>query len=135
MVLKGKRVFVVEDNLENRLITEILLQEQGAQLAFDRWGKDAIRKLQAFAPVDIILLDLNFPKGISGFDIYDEIRKIEQFAQVPIVAVSATDASAAIPQAKAKGFAGFIGKPLDFHKFPEQIAKVIAGEQVWVGTR
>ncbi|MBI5957689.1 MAG: response regulator [Chloroflexi bacterium] len=133
MLLQGKRIFIVEDNLENRVITELLLREHGAELAFDRWGRDAIRKLQAFAPVDIILLDLNFPKGVSGFDIYDEIRRIETFAHIPIVAVSATDASQAVPSAKAKGFAGFIGKPLDFNQFPIQVARVLSGEEVWSG--
>ena len=30
MLLQGKRIFIVEDNLENRVVFEVLLAEQGA---------------------------------------------------------------------------------------------------------
>jgi hypothetical protein len=36
MLLKGKRVFIVEDNLENRIVFEVLLVEQGAVIAYER---------------------------------------------------------------------------------------------------
>jgi two-component system cell cycle response regulator DivK len=34
-------------------------------------------------------------------------------------------------KARAAGFDGFIGKPLDFRRFPEQIRALLAGERVW----
>jgi len=52
------------------------------------------------------------------------------------VAVSAMDPSVAIPQARQKGFSGFIAKPIDNRLFPQQIAQIIEGEQVWsIGER
>jgi hypothetical protein len=32
---------------------------------------------------------------------------------------------------RAKGFAGFIGKPIDDVLFPRQITQILAGEPVW----
>jgi two-component system cell cycle response regulator DivK len=34
-------------------------------------------------------------------------------------------------RARAEGFSGFIGKPLDPDRFPEQIRRILAGEGVW----
>ena len=34
-------------------------------------------------------------------------------------------------QARAAGFDGFIGKPIDFDRFPNQIQALLRGEQVW----
>lgn len=131
MLLKDKRIFIVEDNLENRIVFELLLVEQGAKVAFERWGRKTVERLQTFAPVDLILLDLMFPKGVTGYDIFTEIRKVANFATTPIVAVSATDPSEAIPKARKLGFAGFIAKPIKFAEFIKQIATILEGNPVW----
>lgn len=131
MQLKDKRVFIVEDNLANRAITQMLLERHGASTAIERTGAQAVSKLQEFAPVDVILLDLMLPDGVSGFDIYDAIRQMDAFKAVPVVVVSASDPAETMPQARRKGFAGFISKPIDFNHFPEQIARIIEGEHIW----
>jgi CheY-like chemotaxis protein len=81
--------------------------------------------------VDIILLDLMLAKGISGFDIYDEIRALPQVATLPMIAVSAMDSAIAVPQVRRKGINVFIAKPIDRETVPAQVAQVLAGEQVW----
>jgi CheY-like chemotaxis protein len=131
MLLQNKRLFVVEDGLNNRVVYHMLLINQGAVFEFDRWGTGTLAKLRAFAPVDLIVLDLMLPRGISGFDVYDEIRAENLFDAVPIVAVSASDPSMTIPKVRAKGFAGFIAKPIDSLLFPNQLIQIINGEAVW----
>jgi CheY-like chemotaxis protein len=129
--LKGKRIFLIEDNVGNRAIMQTLLEQQNVTIGFERWGIDTVKKLQEFAPVDIILLDLMFPRGITGYDIFDNIRAHPDFVHVPIVAVSASEPSVAIPKTRAYGFAGFISKPFDFDRFPAQILAVLKREPVW----
>ena len=90
--LNQKRVFVIEDNLENRVITQLTLGLKGVRLEFDRFGRDTLSKLRNFGKVDLILLDLMFPNGVTGYDIFDIIRADAAFAHIPIVAVSASDA-------------------------------------------
>lgn len=133
MLLKGKRIFLTEDNLTNRSVIQLLLERDGAIFAFERWGIGTTERLQKFAPVDIILLDLMLPNNITGLDLFDQIRAIPAFEHVPIVAVSAKDPSIAIPEVQAKGFNGFIAKPINRLRFTQQIASIIAGEQIWHG--
>lgn len=131
MLLKDKRVFIVEDNLMNRSVMQFILEQQGATVEFERWGLDTCDRIRNFLPVDIILLDLMLPNGMSGFDVYDNIREMPECKEVPIMAVSAKQGDAVIPQAQSKGFSGFISKPIDRREFAKQIAAVIKGEPVW----
>lgn len=131
LILQNKRIFLIEDNLSNRAIMQLLLEQNGAQTSFDRWGKETVKRLKAFAPVDIILLDLMFPHNVSGYDVFDNIRVHEEFKHVPIVAVSASDPSEAIPKTKAKGFQGFITKPIDYDRFPKQVKAILDKQMVW----
>jgi CheY-like chemotaxis protein len=131
MLLKDKRIFIVEDNVTNRSVMQAILEQEGAVIAFERWGRDVCERLAAFAPVDIVLLDLMLPGQISGYDIFDQIRADSRFKDVPIVAVSAAEAEQEIPRAHQKGFAGFISKPIKLHLFAGQIASLLSGKPVW----
>jgi two-component system chemotaxis sensor kinase CheA len=136
MLLSGKSIFIVEDNLENRTIFQMTLLRYGVLIDFERRGQDTITRLSNLPRVDLIILDLQLAEGLSGFDLYDEIRAMPAYKDVPIIAVSAMDASVAVPQARTKGFSGFITKPIDKHLFPKQLSDIFDGKQVWyVGDR
>ena len=131
-ILQGKRVFCFEDDAKNRSVVETILQAAGATIRFDTWGfiEISLPKIRTFQP-DVILLDLMLMGNVSGYDVYDILRTKPNLATVPIVAVSASDPALEIPKARKKGFAGFIGKPIDIHLFSNQIAAILRGETVW----
>jgi CheY-like chemotaxis protein len=131
MLLKDKRIFIVEDNVQNRIVFQMAIVRQGGSVDFERHGRDAVERLNDLRQVDLIVLDLMLAGGISGFDLFMAIRKLPEMESVPIVAVSAMDASVAIPKARTLGFNGFIAKPMDVLVFPQQLSKVISGETVW----
>jgi CheY-like chemotaxis protein len=131
MPLQDKRIFIVEDRLENRAIMQMLLEKEGAHTSFERWGTHTIERLRAFAPVDLVLMDLHFPNNITGYDIFMQIRSQEAFERVPVVAVSANDAAIEIPKARSCGFSGFISKPIDYDNFPRQILRILNHEEIW----
>jgi two-component system, cell cycle response regulator DivK len=131
MLLRGKRIFIVEDNIQNRIVFQMALTRQGASVDFDRWGDEAVHRLNNTSHVHLIILDLMLPGGVSGFDICQQIRAIPDYATVPLVAVSATEPAIAIPKARQAGFNGFIGKPIDAALFPKQLVSILNGEQIW----
>lgn len=130
-ILKGKRVFIIEDKVTNLTVMQLLLEQYGVVIGFERWGMDTVPRLLKFQPIDLILLDLMFPRGVSGYDVFDKIREEAGFAAVPIVAVSAGDASSVIPRLRGKGFSGFIAKPIEYEAFPRQVAELLIGGEVW----
>jgi len=129
--LANKRIVVIDDNPSNLAVITTVLQLEGAKTTLERWGLTTIARLNAFKPIDLILLDLMFPHGVSGFDIFDEIRAKPDYATVPICAVSAMDIAVALPRVRAKGFNGLITKPIDIDHFPILLEKLINGESVW----
>lgn len=129
--LAGQHIFIVEDHLENQIITQLALEDTGAELMFESWGQETIKKLREFMPVHLILMDLMLPKGLTGYDIFDVIRTKAEFDSIPIVAVSAADAAVAVPKCQKRGFAGFIAKPIDEESFSSQLLDVMNGKPVW----
>lgn len=131
LLLAEKRIFIVEDNAQNRVIYQIMLTRHGARVEFDRWGRDTLMKMKALEQFDLIILDLMLPNGDSGYDIFKSIRAISEFDNIPIVAVSAAEPSIAMAKTQALGFSGFIAKPINDDLFPRQLRKLIDGEKVW----
>ena len=131
ITLRGKHIFIIDDNPSNVAIMRIALENVGGICGVDRWGKETVGRLLKFAPVDIILLDLMLAYGKSGYDVFDEIRRVPELACVPVVIVSASDPGVELPKARAKGFAGYISKPIRMHTFPSYLRRILAGQPVW----
>jgi CheY-like chemotaxis protein len=130
-MLQGKSIYIIEDNPTNLAIISSILRRNNAIIRYDRWGVDTINRLNHYGVVDLIILDLMFPYGISGYDVFDEIKVIPKFANIPIVAVSAADPQVEMPRARDKGFVGFISKPINHKLFASQVASIIEGKQIW----
>ncbi len=127
--LKDKRIFVVEDTGNNRAVMESMLRPLVDDMGFDDWGVNSLEKLKEFGKVDLILLDLRLPNNTSGFDVYQQIRHDPDYADTPVIAVSASEASTVLSKLRAMGFRGLISKPIDVLKFPFQIAKIMKAEK------
>lgn len=130
MLLKGKRIFMIEDKYLYVAVASIYLRYEGAIVESQSQVKDLPLVLANHLPIDVILLDLALSRKTSGFDVFDEIRRVPKLAQIPVIAVSAVDPDFALPAARQKGFAGFISKPLS-STIAGHVASVLAGEQVW----
>lgn len=130
MSLHGKRIFYIEDDNRNRAVVQMILETAGAQVAFDSRGVNFLPKLLAFGP-DLILTDLMLPGKMTGHAVFDAIRQVPELHAIPVVVISASDPEIEMPKARARGFAGFISKPLDIRFFANQIATVLQGEAVW----
>jgi two-component system cell cycle response regulator DivK len=75
-------------------------------------------------------MDIALPDA-DGYESLDSLRSDERFSGVPIVAVTADVSAASLHRAQEAGFNGFIGKPLDPDRFPNQVRRVLQGEEVW----
>jgi len=129
--LRGKRIFIIEDDATNMAVNAITLKKTGAVIIQDSWNTGVAEQVRKSLPIDIILLDLMLRHDMNGYDIFDELQDDPELAQIPVVAVSAADPGVEIPRAQEKGLAGFIGKPIMPRLFAQQIAACIEGNTVW----
>ena len=134
MLLQDKRILIVEDDPYNASLIQMLLEREGAYVIRGHWtGDDFDECLKKNADnLHLIMLDLMLPDNVSGYDILKQIRAMPSVADIPVVAVSASDPMITIPRVREAGFNGFIAKPLNFEQFKKDIHHLIEGGEVWV---
>lgn len=132
MLLHEKSIFIVEDNMYNRLTYHYALIREGAHVVFEKQGIDTLGSLNRVPKVDLIILDLMLPRGVDGFALIAQIRSNPKYADIPIIAVSAADPGQTMARCRALGFDGYISKPINEDMFPALLVKILSGESVWI---
>ncbi len=140
MSLKDKTIFLVEDDAVNLAVIRGLLQKEGARVPFDFVGSRTIQQLldilnNSNVRVDLVLLDLKLRYGISGYDVLTAIRTHPNLSNLRVVAFTAADPTEEISRAKAAGFDGYITKPIERHRFIQDLDYILAGVPVWRSVR
>jgi CheY-like chemotaxis protein len=106
---KIKNVLLVEDDeLSIDYITMILSGRAAVHPALN--GEEALRMVHA-NKFDIILMDINLKRGLSGVEITERVRKISGYEKVPIVAVTAYAMSGDKEEFLSKGMTHYLSKP------------------------
>lgn len=124
-------VLVVEDNPANFALTARLLAFTGVR--HPEWkttGWGVVEYAEQMGRVDLILMDLRLPVE-DGYEALRQIRAHPKLKDTIVVPVTASGSVNEMEKAKKAGFDGFLAKPLDAKKFPDQIRKILRGEPVW----
>jgi two-component system, cell cycle response regulator DivK len=125
-------VLIIEDDLNNLMVTTDLLRMTGVKYFNSRAsGWQGIKLAEKMPRVDLILLDIQLPRE-DGYTVLANIRANPKLQDTLVVAVTANVLPQDEAQARTAGFDGFIGKPLDFDRFPQQIRRLLQGESVWM---
>lgn len=110
-----------EDILE--ILTEALEAEGHAVEAFPD-GPGLLERVDERVP-DLVLLDINMP-DLSGWEVRRELRKEPEFAEVPVVAVTARGGTGVEGSARdALEFADYIRKPFRLPDLLERVEAVL----------
>jgi two-component system, cell cycle response regulator DivK len=128
--LKDATVLVVEDNVGNFVLIARLLGFLGVHCEWKTSGYEVVEYADTLPRLDLILMDIRLPYE-DGYGALQKIRQAPRLKDVPVVAVTAEASQEQINKARKSGFDGFIGKPLDPDLFPDQIQRILQGEDVW----
>ena len=124
-------VLVVEDNLQNLVLMARLLAFAGIQhYEWKASGWQVAEFANTMPRLDLVLMDIHLPHE-DGFDALRKLRSNPRFSNTRVVAVTADANRETMQRARKAGFDGFLGKPVDPDKFPEQIQTILQGEEVW----
>lgn len=128
---KDAHILVVEDNVSNFVLIARLLAFMGVQKCeWKTTGWGVVDFANTMPRVDLILMDLRLPHE-DGYDALRQVRNDPTLASTLVVVVTAHGSSAEMQKAREAGFDGFLSKPLDADRFPEQIKAILEGEEVW----
>ncbi len=121
-----KRIAVIEDNPDNRLLVRAILEDRYVLTEFDS-GRAALAALPV-APPDLILLDISLPE-MDGGEVLEQIRRIDGLRDVPVIALTAHAMIGDRERFLAAGFDRYISKPiLDPAKLTTAIAALLEEE-------
>lgn len=123
-------VLVVEDNVSNFILIARMLGYMGIHCEWKTSGYEVVEYADTLPHVDLVLMDIRLPYE-DGYGALKKIRASERLKETLVVAVTAEASLEQIKKAREAGFNGFIGKPLNPDRFPEQIRRILAGESVW----
>lgn len=127
---KQYNVLVVEDNVSNFVLVARMLGYVGIHCEWKTSGYEVVDYVDSLPPLDLILMDIRLPYT-DGYGALKKIRATPKLKNIPVVAITANASQDEMNKARQAQFDGFIGKPLDADRFPDQIRRVLAGEKVW----
>jgi CheY-like chemotaxis protein len=111
-ILEGKRALIVDDDMRNIFALATLLDEQGMEIVSANNGRDAIRKVETDAEVDVVLMDIMMPE-MDGITTIKEIRKLPKGGDLPIIAVTAKAMKGDREKCMEAGAWDYLSKPVD----------------------
>lgn len=123
-------ILVVEDNAGNFMLIARMLESINVLCEWKTSGFEVVPFAASMPYIDLVLMDIRLPYE-DGYAALRKIRQSEDLRELPVVAVTAVAGLDQMRAAKLAGFNGFIGKPLDPDRFPDQIRRILAGESVW----
>ena len=121
----GKKILVVEDKEDSRVLVGKVLRFRGYEVIGATTGEDAVNMAQTELP-DLILMDIRLPGGIDGLEATRRIKAMPQLAHIPILAMTASVRPEDMQRALDKGCSSFIRKPIDIDELPKEVAEYIA---------
>ena len=127
---KDITVLVVADNVANFVLMARMLGYMGIHCEWKTSGYEVVEYADTLPRVDLILMDIRLPYE-DGYGALKKIRASAALKETIVVAVTAEASMDQLNKARAAGFNGFIGKPLDMDRFPDQIQRILNGDQVW----
>lgn len=130
VIPKDATVLVVEDNVSNFVLIARMLGYMGIHCEWKTSGYEVVEYADTLPRLDLILMDIRLPYE-DGYGALRKIRASPALKDTLVVAVTAEASLEQMNKAKASGFDGFLGKPLDMDRFPDQIRRILAGEPVW----
>ena len=128
---KDATVLIVEDNVSNFVLMARMLAYMGVpRCEWKTSGWQVVEFADTLPKIDLILMDIRLPYE-DGYAALAKVRAARRLKDTIIVAVTAEASQEQMAKARSAGFDGFLSKPLDPDRFPDQIRRLLKGEQVW----
>lgn len=125
-ILNGKKILIVEDNEINLEIETEILNDLGFETDSAANGQIAVETLKTASPDEyaLVLMDIQMPV-MDGRSAAREIRRIDGYADIPIIALSANAFESDKRESLEAGMDAHLTKPIDIPVLMDAIKKAI----------
>jgi len=109
--LEGK-ILVVDDDMRNVVALTTALENQKIKTIFAENGREGIEVLHKNPDIDLILMDIMMPE-MDGYEALRRIRRIPEYADLPIIALTAKAMKNDREKCIEAGASDYISKPVN----------------------
>jgi CheY-like chemotaxis protein len=110
--LAGRRIVVIDDDIRNIFSLASALEDFGVELRYAESGRAGLDLLKETPEADAVLVDIMMP-DMDGYETIREIRALPQFADLPVVAVTAKAMKGDRQKCIQAGASDYVSKPVD----------------------
>jgi CheY-like chemotaxis protein len=111
-VFQGRKILIVDDDVRNVFALTSALESRGMTVVYAENGREGIETLGQNPDVDLVLMDIMMPE-MDGYATTEAIRRSEQFARLPIIALTAKAMKGDREKSIAAGASDYVTKPVD----------------------
>ncbi|CAM5605406.1 histidine kinase [Streptomyces narbonensis] len=108
----GERVLIVDDDIRNVFALTSVLEQHGLAVLYAENGREGIEVLEQHDDVTVVLMDIMMPE-MDGYATTTAIRRMPQFAGLPIIALTAKAMKGDREKAIESGASDYVTKPVD----------------------
>ncbi|MGW0858872.1 response regulator, partial [Streptomyces sp. NPDC002690] len=109
---RGEKVLIVDDDIRNVFALTSALEQHGLSVLYAENGREGIEVLEQHDDVAVVLMDIMMPE-MDGYATTTAIRRMPQFAALPIVALTAKAMKGDKEKALDCGASDYVTKPVD----------------------
>lgn len=109
-LIKNAKILVVEDNAVNMMLLVRVLEQANYEVLSAEHGEKAIAALKENRDISAILMDCQMPV-MDGFEATRQIRTMEGFGDLPIIAVTANVSEEDQQRCRDAGMSDYLTKP------------------------
>jgi CheY-like chemotaxis protein len=105
-------VLIVDDDVRNVFALTSVLEQHGMAVLYAENGREGIETLVQHEDVALVLMDIMMPE-MDGYTTTEAIRRMPQFARLPIIALTAKAMKGDREKSIASGASDYVTKPVD----------------------
>ncbi|MFP8887511.1 HAMP domain-containing protein [Streptomyces mangrovi] len=123
----GEKVLIVDDDIRNVFALTSVLEQNGLQVLYAENGREGIEVLEQHDDVAVVLMDIMMPE-MDGYATTAAIRRMPQFAGLPIIALTAKAMKGDREKSIDAGASDYVTKPVDTDHLLSVMAQWMRGE-------